>query len=216
MPVSGARKTADMPAAAPQMSMMRRSRAVEAEVREAAEMLPEPGADGRAAVDAGAFERGAAAAADGGDGGEKLGQEGAHVDGALVLVVGADDLLGGVLVRVGREELHDEAGDGAAEDQAGNDGPVMVQVVGEDRRPELVQDDDGDGGDGEAGGEADDGRDQKPLVQVAGVGGGEVLLHLAAVLANQRVICDASVDGVRHGLSGGLRGGWTGCVGAWR
>ena len=175
---------------------------VETEAPQRREASPEPGADGRATIDAGAFERGAAAEADGSDGGEELGGKEAHVDGALVLMVGADDLFGGVLVGVGREVLHDEAGERAAENQPWDDGPVMVQVVGENGRPHYPQEDDRDGCDGETGGNPDERRNDEPLVQIAAVGRGEVFLNLGPdfgldlgkITAKQRVLREGSEE----------------------
>lgn len=68
-----------------------------------------------------------------------------------MMVIGANDFFGGVLVRIGREELHDQSGNDESEHYAGHDGPMVTKVIVQDRRPQLVQDNQGDGGGGEAG-----------------------------------------------------------------
>ncbi|GAC1428557.1 MAG: hypothetical protein NVSMB62_26390 [Acidobacteriaceae bacterium] len=90
-------------------------------------------------------------------------------------MIAVDDLFTGVLVGVGRKELHDEACKGASSHQAGNDGPMVRQVVLQNGRPESVQDRDGHSSYQQPDGDADERSDEEPLVQVARVGGSEVL-----------------------------------------
>ena len=101
------------------------------EATHTSKMRPEPGSDRGSAIDAGAFERGAAAEADRGHGSQQLCWERSHVDAPLMLVVGTDDLFGGVLVWVCGEELHDETGESHSRAQ----GPELWPSDAADNRP---------------------------------------------------------------------------------
>src|SRR6185437_7646878 len=94
-----------------------------------------------------------------------------------MIVVGTNDFFRGMLVGIGRHELHDDACYHKPEHYPWHDGPMVMKVVGEHNRPKLSQDYDGDGGDHQASGNPDDGGDQQPLVQVTRVGCAEVLVN---------------------------------------
>ena len=70
-----------------------------------------------------------------------FGNERAHLDIALVFVIRADDLFGGMFVWVWRGVLHDQPGDQKTEPYSGNNRDVMSQKVPQDGRPHPLQDD---------------------------------------------------------------------------
>jgi hypothetical protein len=100
------------------------------------------------------------------DGGQQLDQEGAHVHPALTLVIAANNLFGRVQVRIGGQVLHQETRGDEACDQAGDNRPVVAQVIIEQRGPHPVQYDHGDGGNDHTGDRPDQGRNHEPLVEV--------------------------------------------------
>src|SRR6185437_4295121 len=152
------------------------------------ELGPQPRADGAAAVNARAFERRAAAYSNRGDGRDQLGEERAHVDVALMLVIGLDDLLGRVFVRVGRKVLHDEAGQRESAEHDRDNGPVMGEKKVQQSRPHFIEDDNDQRGCRQAGNHANQRRDQQPLFQIAGINRGEVLVDQGKVSAQQRML----------------------------
>ena len=138
----------------------------------APELGPYPGPDRCAAVDAGTLKCSAAPKADSSNSRQQLWKERPHVDVTLVLVVRANDLLGGVLVRIRRHELHDQPRDGRSEDDAGNDGPMVAKIDGEHRGPKLAKNDYRDRSDGKSRRDPDERGDKEPLLKISRVNSG--------------------------------------------
>ena len=98
-----------------------------------------------------------------------------------MLVVGANDFLGRVFVGIGRAKLHQKARHKEAGDEPDDDCPMMVEVVRKQSCPYDVENEHGDYGDDEAGQNADDRGDEKPLLDVARVGRRQIFIDKRGV-----------------------------------
>ena len=102
---------------------------------EALQLGPQPRTDRAAAINARPFQRRAPAKAYRSDSRNDLREERAEIDVAFVLMIGADDFLGGMLIGIRGQILHDQSRDRKRHRQHRHNRPDMTQEILQQRRP---------------------------------------------------------------------------------
>src|SRR5258708_11487727 len=100
-----------------------------------------------------------------------------------MLVVRSNDLLGRMLVGIGRAKLHYQSRHKESADEPDHDCPMMSKVVGKKSRPDDVEDEHCYSSNDETGEDSDDWRDEQPLLDVARVSCRQVFIDQRRVLS---------------------------------
>ena len=149
-PVIGARNTAAITAAAPLINIMRRSRCCSPKTPQ---LSPKPRSDRATTVDTRTLKSCAATESDRCNCGQDFWEERVHVDIAFVLVIGTDDFLGRMFVRIGESKSHDQTRHCESRCHHRKDSPGSSQKQMQQRRPQFFQDDNSDASHCQTGGD---------------------------------------------------------------